>query len=462
MGVPLPVMSPQENVAGSSDASAISGVVTPRGVQTIVFEPLFDRVLGSSPFNLVATGGQSELPVTFSTKTPSVCSLGGILGAAVSFLMPGTCIIVAEQRGNDGFAPAANVERSFLVLASDAPLVLSFTASQAKLTAGENVRLMALVRGANPAGLVTFRVGMNALPGCNNVSIKQLADSGSDSVAICEMNNISPGDITVEAFFVPTSNRPAQRSEVRLEVSALGPRNYSDMWWSGTEENGWGMAISQKGSVQFNALYVYSDIGKPVWYVMPGGTWSNNFTTYSGLLYQPISAPYNAYDPGKLVVGASVGTATITFRNTNDALLTYTIAGVSAEKFIVRQKFGATSDATRLIVNDMWWAGTSENGWGVTIAQQSEQLFAVWFTYGLDGNATWYVMPGGSWAGARFIGSLYETKGSSWLGVPYIASRLNISNVGTLTFDFVNARAAKMTYSLNGLTQSKDIVRQPF
>src|SRR5476651_1938357 len=51
---------------------------------------------------------------------------------------------------------------------------------------------------------------------------------------------------------------------VPLAVSAESTPDYSDMWWAGESENGWGMSITQHGSIQFIALYVYDNAGKPV------------------------------------------------------------------------------------------------------------------------------------------------------------------------------------------------------
>ncbi|HEY2630448.1 MAG TPA: fibronectin type III domain-containing protein, partial [Usitatibacter sp.] len=46
---------------------------------------------------------------------------------------------------------------------------------------------------------------------------------------------------------------------------------------------------------------------------------------------------------------------------------------------------------------DMWWAGSSENGWGLTITQHSNTLFLAWYVYDAQGNPFWIVMPGGNW-----------------------------------------------------------------
>jgi hypothetical protein len=242
--------------------------------------------------------------------------------------------------------------------------------------------------------------------------------------------------------------------------------DYSDMWWAGSTESGWGMSIQQHANnVQFNALYVYDNTGRPVWYVMPGGTWSNNFTTYTGPIYQPTGAPLNNYNAASIVVGASPGTVTINFTGQNTATLTYTINGISGTKSISRQSFAAGT--APFVVNDLWWANTAENGWGINLAQQQGTIFAVWYTYALDGKATWLVMPGGAWNGNTYSGNLFTTTGAQWLGATFSASSVVATNVGTLSFDFANANAATMRYNLTagpfqGTNQTKQIVRQGF
>jgi hypothetical protein len=264
-----------------------------------------------------------------------------------------------------------------------------------------------------------------------------------------------------------------------------GPRQYSDMWWAGSAENGWGMSVQQhQNGVQFNALYVYDATGKPVWYVMPGGIWSNNFTTYTGQLYAPTGSPLNNFVSSAVVVGSPAGTLSINYLSLNTAEITYTINGVSGVKRIQRQAFGtpdyryaAVHDASAVtpvggytfprMVNDMWWGGTAQSGWGVSVAQQYRTLFSVWYTYGLDAKPTWYVMPGGSWQDNRYSGDLLSTSAAGWLGTAYNPASLQVTRVGSAEFNFSSNTAASFGYSFNGgsffgTQQTKPIQRQAY
>ena len=82
--------------------------------QTITFAAPADRMATDIDFDLTATA-TSGLAVTFTSSTPSVCTVSGV---TVSLVAAGTCTIVAAQAGglNSGtnYAVAPTVSRSFL------------------------------------------------------------------------------------------------------------------------------------------------------------------------------------------------------------------------------------------------------------------------------------------------------------------------------------------------------------
>jgi hypothetical protein len=114
-------------------------------------------------------------------------------------------------------------------------------------------------------------------------------------------------------------------------------------------------------------------------------------------------------------------------------------------------------------LQDLWWGGAGENGWGVSIVQHSEKLFAVIYAYDSNGMPTWYVMSGGQWNAARttFTGQLYSPRGAPYTA--YDASRLDVGDpVGTLRLDFIDANNANLDYTINGMAGRKQIMRQFF
>ena len=281
--------------------------------------------------------------------------------------------------------------------------------------------------------------------------------------------NDGPASVRVrELFWYDQSTLVAAtygRGMFRTTVSGGGPLNYSDLWWAGSAENGWGMSIQQHGNIQLNALYVYDSAGKPTWYVLPGGAWNADFTTYSGAIYQPTSAPLNNYAAAQFKVGTPVGNISINFTSNSTATLQYVINGIAGQKSIQRQIFGR--GVSPLTVGDMWWGGSAEDGWGLSITQQAGILFGAWYTYGADGKATWYAMTDGTWNGNTYTGGFISTLSSPWVGATYNPGQLQVVSAGTMTLKFSDANNATMTYAFTaqpfvGVTQTKPIVRQPY
>ena len=255
----------------------------------------------------------------------------------------------------------------------------------------------------------------------------------------------------------------AYRGVSRRFAFPAPPAPLQDMWWAGTAENGWGMSVVQHRDMLFSVIYAYDAQGKPVWYVMPGGAWNEARTEFTGALYKPTGTPYSAYDASKLVMNASLGTATIAFTSASRGTLDYTINGVSGHKSISRQLFGpAEEGAPHKGLGDMWWGGEPQNGWGIALLQQYKEIFGVWFTYDADGAPTWFVMPAGRWATLdSYEGRIYRTTGSPWLGQPYDPRLLKVIDVGSFRYRFSGDTAA-FEYTIDGKPGTAPLMRQGF
>src|SRR5260221_12352857 len=79
------------------------------------------------------------------------------------------------------------------------------------------------------------------------------------------------------------------------------PFNYQDLWWAGSQENGWGLSISQQGSTLFTVMYIYDAAGKPRSVVMAGGTWNAANNTYTGSVSTPNRPPCTHTDSQRLL-----------------------------------------------------------------------------------------------------------------------------------------------------------------
>jgi len=112
--------------------------------------------------------------------------------------------------------------------------------------------------------------------------------------------------------------------------------DYTDIWWGGASESGWGLAITQQYSTLFLAWYVYDDTGKPMWYVatctLSGTTCASSLLRTTGPAFGP------AFNPNQVQV-FTAGSVSVNFTDANNATLSYTVNGASATKTITRQLF---------------------------------------------------------------------------------------------------------------------------
>jgi hypothetical protein len=127
--------------------------------QTITFSALANKTLAQSPVTLSATAS-SGLPVTFSTTTPSVCTVSS---TTLMMLNAGTCTVVASQAGNAVYADAASVWRSFWV--SMAPQTITFSTLATKTLAQSPVTLSATASSGLPVTFSTTTPSVCAVSG---------------------------------------------------------------------------------------------------------------------------------------------------------------------------------------------------------------------------------------------------------------------------------------------------------
>jgi uncharacterized repeat protein (TIGR02543 family) len=101
--------------SGNSTYSAATQVIQEFTVsiadQTITFGSISNKLLGISPFTLVASTS-SALTVIFTSATTSVCT---VASGQVTILAVGSCTIKANQPGNGNFNPATEQAQSFNV-----------------------------------------------------------------------------------------------------------------------------------------------------------------------------------------------------------------------------------------------------------------------------------------------------------------------------------------------------------
>jgi predicted esterase len=264
----------------------------------------------------------------------------------------------------------------------------------------------------------------------------------------------------------------------RIQASHEQPPNYQGLWWGapvGSDE-GWGLGIAQQGNVLFATWFTHDAEGEPVWLVMSNGeprssALGDGLATYTGALYRTRHPQSPAAQlPREPVDVVAIGTATFVFTDSYNGVFSYSVDRLSHARPITRQLFAMPVPACIAAVpytdppnyQALWWAGPEESGWGLNIAHQGDVLFATLFTYGGDGDPRWLVMPRGERTGpATYSGDLFTTRGmdvEAASGIRPISRKI----VGNMTLSFADAEHATLRYSIDGVAQSKSIVRQVY
>ncbi len=97
------------------DATQSFTLVVNKGDQAITFTNPGTKTFSTTPFALSATGGGSNLPVTFTSATTPVCTVSG---SNVTMKTAGTCTINADQAGDANYNAAPQNPQSFTINAT--------------------------------------------------------------------------------------------------------------------------------------------------------------------------------------------------------------------------------------------------------------------------------------------------------------------------------------------------------
>lgn len=106
------------------------------------------------------------------------------------------------------------------------------------------------------------------------------------------------------------------------------------------------------------------------------------------------------------------------------------------------------------------WFNPAESGWGINVIQQLGTVFATLFVYGPDNSARWYVASDLRGGQNSFTGTLYQTNGP-YFGAPWTGGG-NPAPVGSMTLSFSAFDRGTLTYTVNGVSVTKQIQRQTF
>jgi hypothetical protein len=125
---------------------------------------------------------------------------------------------------------------------------------------------------------------------------------------------------------------------------------------------------------------------------------------------------------------------------------------------------GQPASAAPANYGGLWWAAPpgSESGWGINLAHQGQTIFATWFTYDLTGKGWWLSMTAPEVAAGIYSGALFATTGPAFNAVPFNPSQVKLAEVGSGTLTFSDGNDGTFAYTVNGVSQRKNITHQVF
>ena len=128
--------------------------------------------------------------------------------------------------------------------------------------------------------------------------------------------------------------------------------------------------------------------------------------------------------------------------------------------------FGIAAPASATTYSTDWtdsWYNAAENGWGLNLIQQYDNIFGAMYVYGSDGTGRWFVAPNlvSSNGGTVFTSQLYSATGPFY-GAAWNPAAYNATAVGSMTITFTSLTTATLQYTANGTNVSKSITRFTF
>ncbi len=134
---------------GNSAFANFNVTVLAKSTQEITFESIDTKVFGDASFELVATGGDSGNPVTFTSGNTNIATIDG---STVTIIDVGEVVITASQAGNEQYFPAEDVTQTLII--EKAEQVITFESIETKVYGDANFELVAL--GGDSGNPITF------------------------------------------------------------------------------------------------------------------------------------------------------------------------------------------------------------------------------------------------------------------------------------------------------------------
>jgi hypothetical protein len=109
--------------------------------------------------------------------------------------------------------------------------------------------------------------------------------------------------------------------------------------------------------------------------------------------------------------------------------------------------------------NSDLWGNPSENGWGLQIVQRADIIFVTLYLYNTNNTPIWYAAVLQSNGPTNWTGDLMQT-GGPWFGTqPFNPAAVTVARVGSMSFTPTSVKSGVLSYSINGVSNTKNIER---
>lgn len=222
--------------------------------------------------------------------------------------------------------------------------------------------------------------------------------------------------------------------------------DYTNVWYDPTR-NGQGIQILQRGNTIYGAWYLYDENGAGMWVTFIGQLNNNTTTTNLLMFFGPaLGTPWD----NNQVFDINAGTVTVTFTSQTTATFNYTVNGVSDTINIVPFDPNASGTYTGV------WFDPAQNGQGVQLLHNGNNLSGAWYLYDENGDGMWVTFVG-TLAGTTLNTTLLRFTGPN-LGETWDANLVQSTNAGNLTINFTSNTAATFNFTLNNANGTLNLV----
>jgi hypothetical protein len=137
----------------------------------------------------------------------------------------------------------------------------------------------------------------------------------------------------------------------------------------------------------------------------------------------------------------------------------FAITACAAISLALACSISPASASSFSVDNSDLWGNPSENGWGLQIVQRADVIFVTLYLYNPSGTPVWYAAILNPNSGPTWTGDLMQT-GGPWFGTqPFNPAAVTVTRVGSMTFTPTSVKSAVLSYSINGIANTKNIER---